>query len=132
MIKKIIDNMREICDIVKNFDDAYIYLHTIDEEKVSELLKNGYDVEIGAFIIPDDDQFEVRISCKKKEKGNYSNPIETFYKLVDEGKIVVVEEEYGIWINIPGQQSYFYQCYEDLFYQSACSNVKRLIDKVII
>ncbi|MGN0438172.1 MAG: hypothetical protein ACI4F4_06565 [Lachnospiraceae bacterium] len=113
-----------------DIDTAYIYLHTIEEEAIHKLLKKGYDVEIGGFVFAND-EFEVRISCKKKEKGNYFNPIEDFHKLADEGRIVVVEKEEGIEVNIPGKESYFFESYEDLFCQSACSNVKRLIDKVV-
>lgn len=124
------NNFHEVCDIVGDIDTADIYLHTIDEEAIHELLKQGYDVEIGRFVSAND-EFEVRISCKKKDRGNYSNPIETFHKLADEGRIVVVEKKEGIEVDIPGKKSYFFESYEDLFCQSACSNVKRLIDKVI-
>ena len=124
------NNFHEVCDIVGCIDTADIYLHTIDEASIHELLKQGYDVEMGRFV-SDNDEFEIRISCKKKEKGNYINPIETFHKLANEGRIVVVEKKEGIEVNIPGKESCFYECYEDLFCQSACSNVKRLIDRVI-
>lgn len=123
-------NICEVCDIVGDIDTADIYMHTLDDNIIQELIEKGYDVEIGAFILATE-YFEVRISCKKKEKGNYSNPIESFYKLVDEGRIDVVEKKEGIYITVPSGQNYFFECYEDLFNQSACSQVKRLIDQVL-
>ena len=125
-----ISNVEEVCNIALYAKTADIYMNTIDDEAIKKLVKLGYDVEVGRFI-SGNEEYEIKVSCDKKDKGKYINPIEEFYRLADEGRISVVEHKDGIEVSVEGEESIFYDCYEDLFYQPAYSDVKELVDKVI-
>lgn len=128
--------------------------HTVTDEQIRELNKMGYDVEIGKWIM-DNQDYEVKIYWGHDASGKYDNPIADFYRLVKEKKIEAYEytdvrernqflekwkqahgdipcpPEINLYIGIPDGPGAFYEWYEEFLYQPAASDVKRLVDKVM-
>ena len=128
-IETIIQNIQQINTIVPYVKAADIYVNVINDEMIKQLTEKGYDVEVGLFTSGGND-YEIKISPARGDKGVYINPISEFYKLVHCGEVNVSESDAGIEIYWPDGRVFHYKHYEDLFYQPACSDLKRLIDEL--
>lgn len=131
-----------------------LFEHTVSDEQIRELTNLGYDVEIGKWIM-DNQDYEVKIYWGCDASGKYENLIADFFRLVKEKKIDVYEytddgernrflekwkqahgdipcpPEINLYIGIPDGPGAFYEWYEEFLYQPAASDVKRLVDKVM-